>query len=339
MGRRPGPAARRRKQQGAGDAGVEAPADKEQGEGVASSGAASEEHAAPSGGSVLAGCTFALSTTGESQAPLSTLIAAHGGTVVKIVNSSVDYLVATAMAVRRNTQAVRKARDKFGVPMVTPAWIRTAIATGALGDPAAFAPRSEAAGGSTSYHDAGSPCGGAPLEALGLRPGSTIRVLVEMADDPTEQWWPATVHAPAPDARRPHAHALTYEPLPARGYGEATSSRALLEAARLFDLDEQVWRPWAAAAEAAEAAAATAAAGPLESATMAEAEAAAEDVVDVVGASSGRRRRRRCHGTRPPAVALLSLRGSTAYFLRLWAWERERRGKRGRGRPMTKKIR
>ena len=30
-------------------------------------------------------------------------------------------------------------------------------------------------------------------------------------------------------------------------------------------------------------------------------------------------------------VALLSLRGSTAYFLRLWAWERERRGKRGGG--------
>lgn len=39
------------------------------------------------------------------------------------------------LQVRRKTQAVRKARDKFGVPLVLPAFIRAALATGALGDP------------------------------------------------------------------------------------------------------------------------------------------------------------------------------------------------------------
>tara|TARA_B100000795_G_C22538661_1_gene337963 strand:+ start:465 stop:578 length:114 start_codon:yes stop_codon:yes gene_type:complete len=37
--------------------------------------------------------------------------------------------------VRRKTQAVRKARDKFGVPLVLPDFVRAALATGALGDP------------------------------------------------------------------------------------------------------------------------------------------------------------------------------------------------------------
>ena len=39
----------------------------------------------------------------------------------------------------------------------------------------------------------GRPASSASLASLGLAPGSTLFVLVEMSDDPVEQWWPATV--------------------------------------------------------------------------------------------------------------------------------------------------
>ena len=46
------------------------------------------------------------------------------------VHRRVDYLVASALAVRRGTQAVRKARDKFGVAVVTPAFVFDSISAG-----------------------------------------------------------------------------------------------------------------------------------------------------------------------------------------------------------------
>ena len=158
---------------------------------------------AATGAGVLTGNTFALSATGESQGALAALITAGGGTVVKIVNSSVDYVVATPLAVRRRTQAVRKARDKFGVPLVLPAFIRDALATGALGDAAAYEPRADAV-----VKQEGRPASSASLASLGLKPGSAISVLVEMSDDPVEQWWPTAVHP------NPSPHPATVHPTP-----------------------------------------------------------------------------------------------------------------------------
>ena len=160
---------------------------------------------AATGAGVLRGNTFALSATGESQGALAALITAGGGTVVKIVNSSVDYVVATPLAVRRRTQAVRKARDKFGVPLVLPAFIRDALATGALGDAAAYEPRADAVA-----KQEGRPASSASLASLGLKPGSAISVLVEMSDEPVEQWWPATVPP------TPSTHPATVHPTPSR---------------------------------------------------------------------------------------------------------------------------
>ena len=127
----------------------------------------SAHSSAATGAGVLSGNTFAVSATGESQGALAALIAAGGGTVVKIVNSSVDYVVATPLAVRRRTQAVRKARDKFGVPLVLPAFIRDALAKGALGDAAAYEPRADAV-----VQQQGRPASSASLASLGLKPGS-----------------------------------------------------------------------------------------------------------------------------------------------------------------------
>ena len=127
----------------------------------------SAHSSAATGAGVLSGNTFAVSATGESQGALAALITAGGGTVVKIVNSSVDYVVATPLAVRRRTQAVRKARDKFGVPLVLPAFVRDALAKGALGDAAAYEPRADAV-----VQQQGRPASSASLASLGLKPGS-----------------------------------------------------------------------------------------------------------------------------------------------------------------------
>ena len=170
MGRRPGPAARRRAQPGTAPAQtLSADADQADLDSAAQSLDPTAQAEAPG---VLSGCTFALSTTGESQSELAALIVAGGGAVVKIVNGGVDYLVATPLAVRRKTQAVRKAREKFGVPLVLPDFVRAALATGALGDPAAYEPRADAV---DSGGRDGPPKIGASLESLGLQAGSRTR--------------------------------------------------------------------------------------------------------------------------------------------------------------------
>ena len=55
----------------------------------------------------------------------------------------------------------------------------------------------------------GRPAFSASLASLGLEPGSTILVLVEMSDEPFEQWWPATVQAAAAAAAWPCTLTLT----------------------------------------------------------------------------------------------------------------------------------
>ena len=108
---RPGPAARRRAQPGTASASAQSLGSDADTHGPEPTARAVEstpqgsppthssaEAAAPEAG-VLSGYTFALSATGESQGALAALIAAGGGAVVKIVNSSVDYVVATPLAV------------------------------------------------------------------------------------------------------------------------------------------------------------------------------------------------------------------------------------------------
>ena len=77
------------------------------------------------------GWTFALSATGVKQGELKKLIEHHGGSVSNTMHKRVHLLVATDLAVRRNTQFVRKARDK-DIPMVTPAFVHDSLKAGEL---------------------------------------------------------------------------------------------------------------------------------------------------------------------------------------------------------------
>lgn len=91
---------------------------------AASAGAAAASGAAVSSSRALAGLTLALSAGGDEsgvgQAELAKSIRAAGGVVSNTVHKRVDLLVASARAVKRNTQAVRKARGKFRTPIVSP---------------------------------------------------------------------------------------------------------------------------------------------------------------------------------------------------------------------------
>ena len=75
------------------------------------------------------GWTFALSATGVKQGELKKLIERHGGVVSNTVHKRVHLLVATERAVKRNTQSVRKARDK-AIPMVTPQFVHDSLKAG-----------------------------------------------------------------------------------------------------------------------------------------------------------------------------------------------------------------
>ena len=57
------------------------------------------------------------------------------------VHKRIDFVVASERAVRRNTQTVRKANDKFGLPLVTPRYIVDSITQGSPCDPAMYAPK------------------------------------------------------------------------------------------------------------------------------------------------------------------------------------------------------
>jgi hypothetical protein len=168
----------------------------------------------------------------------------------------VDFLVVTPAALLKNTQAIRKARQKFqSVRLVLPDFVHASISGGALCDPTDYAPAPTSGDTNGSVTSAARRPRGAALAEVGLEAGAHLEVLVEMSDEPLLQWWPATVHAPVAGLSAT-AHPLTYHPLPARGYDEPTESRARFECAsdgserppdadgQLYDLEEGVWRPW-----------------------------------------------------------------------------------------------
>ena len=94
----------------------------------------------------LRGLVFGLSAGGGevSQRELAALIAKHGGAVSNTIHKRVDFVVASERAVRRNTQAVRKARDKFGIPLVTPQFVVDSARAKRLCDHAEYAPAARA---------------------------------------------------------------------------------------------------------------------------------------------------------------------------------------------------
>ena len=102
----------------------------------------------------LRGHSFALSVPGAPRREIEETIRAHAGTISNTVHARVDYLIATPTAIARNTQAVRKARGKFGIAVVTPPFVDEWVRTGAAPDAETYAPtrdtnemRKPAAGG------------------------------------------------------------------------------------------------------------------------------------------------------------------------------------------------
>ena len=87
---------------------------------------------------VLAGRVFALSVGGDgaSQKELTETVRRHGGVVSRTVHKKVQYLLASEQAVRRNTQAVRKASLKFGIPIVRQSFVESCVREGGLVDSA-----------------------------------------------------------------------------------------------------------------------------------------------------------------------------------------------------------
>ena len=81
---------------------------------------------------VFSGLTFAL-TVGGSEVNRRTLedeISRGGGTLSNTVHRRVDIVVASEQALRRKTQAVRNARDKFGIALVSPAFVGDSLRAG-----------------------------------------------------------------------------------------------------------------------------------------------------------------------------------------------------------------
>ena len=198
-----------------------------------------------------------MSATGVNQREVADVIRQHGGTVSNIVHQRVDFLVATSAAVTRNTQAVRKARDKFLLPLVSPEFVSVSVARGGMCDPKMFVPRAndvlvpdeDAAGTSAQRSMAAGPI---TLHGLGVPADGRIEVLVEM-DGGAELQWPSHVSAGASN----RLFELIYQALPEQGYDEAVPSRVRFDAVgvsadgvpagwagRLWDVEEGTWRPW-----------------------------------------------------------------------------------------------
>ncbi|KAL1496393.1 hypothetical protein AB1Y20_016348 [Prymnesium parvum] len=189
----------------------------------------------------LASLEFALtglSAASLSQKELSALIVQHGGRVSNLVHRRVDYLLASPLAVQRNTQAVRKAA-KHSLPVLRPSYALDSIAAARPLDPADYlahpapAPAAPAA--------PAPPCRGARLRDAIRR----LEVCVEMAAPPSPVWWAATRGARL--AGSPRRYALTYARLPSRGYEQPTPSQCVFKPGGgrwLWDAEEEVWRRW-----------------------------------------------------------------------------------------------
>ena len=169
------------------------------------------------------------------------LISKHGGTISSVVHKRVSFVVATEAAISKNTQAVRKATGKFAIPLVTPQFLRDSITAGRLLDATEYMPIMSTLAPASPVAD----------EAVGMQ-NRRIEVFVEMTE--VDQWWPVRVSATPVDERH---YDIVYEPLPTCGYDEETPSKARFDPAgkaakgvpdgalgRLFDCNEQCWRPW-----------------------------------------------------------------------------------------------
>mmetsp|Transcript_11879 Transcript_11879/g.20023 ORF Transcript_11879/g.20023 Transcript_11879/m.20023 type:complete len:310 (-) Transcript_11879:188-1117(-) len=193
--------------------------------------------------------------TAISQRDLGALISNAGGVVSRIVHTRVDMVIATPTALLRGTQAVRKARDKFNIPLVSPAFIFDALEIGALpANQADYTPVAQAPADSASSR----PSEGISPVSLGLvqadesKEPKAVEVLVEMDFEPIDQWWPAhfTCMLTASPRHSALACELVYEVLPSRGYDEPSTSKAIIGAKStnvggwLWDVYEEVWRAW-----------------------------------------------------------------------------------------------
>ena len=202
---------------------------------------------------VLQGHTFAISTTGVSQKEVEQLISRHDGLLSKIVHRRVHFLITTDAAVEKNTQAVRKARDKYGIPLVRLDFLYDSIAKGGLQDASAYAPSEPKPGKCITTDTTGTTTKTPSLAALGVGSNGRLEVLVELSDLP-DQWWPVRLVSDTPSGRY---FDIVYEALPEVGYEEETPSKARFDPAgreavglpegamgQLWDGDEQIWRPW-----------------------------------------------------------------------------------------------
>ena len=187
----------------------------------------------------LRGHSFALSVPGAPRLEIEETIRAHAGTISNTVHARVDYLIATPTAIARNTQAVRKARGKFGIAVVTPSFVDEWVRTSAAPDTEAYAP--------TRDTDERKPAKATvPPAVAALSATTRIWVSVEMADPPSPQRWPARLcdarevppgalaSVPPPpggwsggEAACATWRTIAYGPLPSRGYdSEACTPRA-----------------------------------------------------------------------------------------------------------------
>jgi hypothetical protein len=262
----------------------------------------------------LAGLSFALSATGVKQRDLEEAIQKAGGTVSRTVHRRVDYLVATPLAIERNTKHVRKALHKFThIRMVVPAFVHHSAAQGKICDSAEYLPTSAGndtadSGVSTAEAAAAASTTTSPAVELVLpSEGDRIEVLVEMSDDPTLEWWPVQVRGSTPGVGGQPAYSIAYERLPARGYDDETPSRARFKLAKpsgaeeptappgdgtLYDMDEGVWRPWRRLHPASGSAAPASAGPPAPSLVLASSLASASAAQTSHPRRTGRKGRR-----------------------------------------------
>lgn len=212
---------------------------------------------APTG--LFRGKVFAL--TGFSiRQQLEAQIVRHGGSVSRTVHQRVTFLVATSDAVERNTQAVRKARDKFSLPVVRPDFLTDSLEAGKLRSTDEYVPshlHDAAMSGQRIIRPAAEDV---PAEPLDLP--ARMEVLVDLCGEES-QWWPTRIISDLSSSDGCGGVLdIVYEALPQRGYEAASPSRARFDAklgvlgrlfqheiadgatGRLYDVEEAMWRAW-----------------------------------------------------------------------------------------------
>jgi hypothetical protein len=178
------------------------------------------------GAPVLAGRVFALSVGGDSVGQhdeLAATIRLHGGQVSRTVHKKVDYVLASEQAVARNTQTVRKATHKFGIPLLRPAFVHACVQAGTLCglQPHLHPPRRAA--GAERAQPPGAP---APAAAAAAAAAAAMSVAAMSAAAPV-----ARPTMAAQGAGR-SADGRSFEPAPAGTAPREASRAALFQTAR-----------------------------------------------------------------------------------------------------------